>query len=37
LPDEMQNPGWYKPVNRGLEVKIAEKMAFLRTLDEKLV
>ena len=35
LPEGMENPDWYKPVNRGLEVKIAEKLAFLRKLDEK--
>jgi putative ATPase len=34
LPDGMQEPGWYLPVPRGLEGKIAEKMAFLRKLDE---
>jgi putative ATPase len=34
LPDGMQEPGWYLPVARGLESKIAEKMAFLRKLDE---
>ncbi|PWY56238.1 recombination factor protein RarA [Legionella qingyii] len=35
LPDDMQEPGWYKPVPRGLEIKIAEKLAFLKSLDEK--
>jgi putative ATPase len=34
LPDEMPEPGWYQPVPRGLEMRIAEKMAFLRKLDE---
>lgn len=34
LPDGMREPGWYQPVSRGLEIKIAEKMAFLRRLDE---
>jgi len=34
LPDEMPEPNWYQPVNRGLEIKIAEKMAFLRCLDK---
>lgn len=34
LPEGITEPGWYKPVNRGLEVKIAEKLAFLRKLDE---
>ena len=34
LPDDMREPGWYRPVPRGLESKIADKMAFLRQLDE---
>ena len=34
LPDGMPEPHWYEPVPRGLEGKIAEKMAFLRKLDE---
>ena len=33
LPDDMPEPVWYQPVPRGLESKIAEKMAFLRGLD----
>jgi putative ATPase len=36
LPDGMAEPQWYQPVPRGLESKIAEKMAFLRSLDENL-
>ncbi|MCW8397661.1 replication-associated recombination protein A [Legionella sp. PATHC038] len=35
LPEGMEEPGWYKPVPRGLEIKIAEKLAFLKSLDEK--
>lgn len=34
LPDGMAEPGWYQPVPRGLELKIAEKLAHLRALDE---
>lgn len=34
LPEGMSEPGWYQPVSRGLEVKIAEKLAFLRRLDK---
>jgi putative ATPase len=34
LPEGMQEPGWYQPVPRGLEIKIAEKLALLRKLDE---
>jgi putative ATPase len=34
LPSDMSEPGWYQPVPRGLEVKIAEKMAYLRQLDQ---
>lgn len=35
LPEGMNEPGWYQPTDRGLEVKIAEKMALLRQQDEK--
>nr|WP_249171676.1 replication-associated recombination protein A [Burkholderia cenocepacia] len=35
LPDGMDEPHWYQPVPRGLEIKIADKMAFLRKLDEE--
>jgi len=33
LPDGIHEPGWYQPVPRGLEVKIADKLAYLRQLD----
>lgn len=35
LPDGMKEPGWYQPVPRGLEIKVAEKLALLRKLDEE--
>ena len=35
LPDGMQPPGWYRPTDRGLEAKIAEKLAWLRRRDEE--
>ena len=35
LPVGMDEPNWYQPVERGLEIKIAEKMSFLRRLNEK--
>jgi putative ATPase len=35
LPDDLHEPGWYQPTPRGLEAKIAEKMAFLRRLDRE--
>lgn len=35
LPEGMQNPSWYQPVERGLESQIKERMAFLRKLDEE--
>ncbi|QKO22452.1 replication-associated recombination protein A [Rhodoferax sp. BAB1] len=35
LPDGMAEPGFYRPVERGLEIKIAEKMRTLRALNEK--
>ncbi len=34
LPDGLPEPGWYRPVARGLEVKIADKLTQLRSLDE---
>jgi putative ATPase len=34
LPDGMAEPGWYRPVDRGLETKIAAKLQWLRTLDQ---
>ena len=34
LPDGMAEPRWYAPAPRGLEVKIGEKLARLRALDE---
>lgn len=33
LPDGMPEPRWYAPVPRGIEAKIAEKLAWLRSLD----
>ena len=33
LPEGLSEPGWYQPTGRGLEARIAEKMAFLRELD----
>ena len=35
LPDGMPEPRWYQPVPRGLEIKIAEKMALLKKRDEE--
>ncbi|MFI4918115.1 MAG: replication-associated recombination protein A [Legionellales bacterium] len=36
LPDGIKDPNWYQPVARGLETKIAEKLAFLRKLDQEV-
>ena len=33
LPEGIGDPGWYQPTPRGLEGKIAEKLAYLRKLD----
>ena len=33
FPDEMPPRQYYRPVPRGLEIKIAEKLAYLRQLD----
>jgi putative ATPase len=35
FPDGMPEPGWYRPVPRGMESKIADKLAWLRELDRK--
>ena len=34
LPEGMPEPRFYRPVDRGLELKIAEKMASLRALNQ---
>ena len=35
FPDGMSNPGYYQPVDRGLETKIAAKLAHLKELDRR--
>jgi putative ATPase len=35
LPEGMAEPRWYEPVPRGIEAKIAEKLAWLRSLDDE--
>ena len=35
LPAGMAEPAWYQPVPRGLEIKIAEKLALLQKWDEE--
>lgn len=35
FPDELQNKIYYQPSNRGLETKLAERLAYLRGLDKK--
>jgi putative ATPase len=35
LPEGMREPGWYRPTPRGLEGKIGDKLAWLRSLDEE--
>jgi len=35
FPDDMEPRQYYKPTERGLEIKIAEKLAHLRELDNK--
>ena len=35
LPDGMASPGFYRPVERGLEIRIAEKLRQLRALDRQ--
>ena len=35
LPDGMAAPGFYRPVERGLEIRIAEKLRQLRAIDQQ--
>ena len=35
LPEGMPTVEWYRPVERGLELKIAEKLANLRERDRE--
>ena len=37
LPDELQDLQFYRPVARGLEIKIADKLAQLRELDRQAI
>lgn len=34
MPEGLEDVRWYEPVPRGMEIKIAEKLAYLRRLDE---
>lgn len=36
LPDELSDSHYYQPVERGLEIKIKEKLQFLKSLDEEI-
>jgi putative ATPase len=35
LPDGMSPPGFYRPVQRGLEIRIADKLDELRRLNNQ--
>jgi len=35
LPEELSDKHYYQPTDRGLEKKISEKLAYLRSLDDK--
>jgi len=37
FPDEMRYVNFYKPTNRGLEIKIKEKLEYLKSLDDSFV
>ena len=34
LPDGVRSPGWYRPTDRGLEAKVAQRLQELRRLNE---
>jgi putative ATPase len=35
LPEGLPQQSWYHPVARGMEIKITEKLAFLKQLDDE--
>ena len=35
MPEGLEGMKWYKPVDRGLEIKIAEKLARLESFNEE--
>ena len=35
FPDGMAAPDWYRPVGRGMEIRIGEKLEWLRSLDRE--
>jgi putative ATPase len=35
LPDGLRSPGWYRPTDRGLEAKIAQRLDELRRLNSE--
>jgi putative ATPase len=35
FPDEMSPVSYYHPVDRGLEIKIGEKLSYLRKLNKQ--
>ena len=35
MPDGLDEPDFYQPVPRGLEIKISEKLEWLKSLDEE--
>lgn len=37
FPDGIDEPGWYQPVDRGLEIKIAEKLNNLKVRDRQAI
>jgi putative ATPase len=36
FPEGMTKPDWYRPVPRGMEIQLGEKMAYLRELDNPI-
>ena len=37
LPKELQNQTFYEPVERGLEIKISEKLRHLKKLNKQIL
>ena len=37
MPDDMEEPSFYVPTDRGLEAKIGDKLSFLEELDKTYI
>lgn len=35
FPEGVARPGWYQPTDRGVERRLGERLAWLRSLDDE--